>query len=80
MHSEQLTKYRQEYDAQIQNLQSRIQELEELNTNLQGFTSISLPKHSNFSFSADQLQKSMEEQKDLVSFLVIYQKNLIYSS
>ena len=38
-HAEQLTKYRQEYDAHIQKLQSRVQELEQLNANLQGFTS-----------------------------------------
>jgi hypothetical protein len=36
MYSEQITKYRQEYDQQIQKLQSRIKELEEWNENHQG--------------------------------------------
>lgn len=73
MHAEQLTKYRQDYDAQIQKLQSRVQELEELNTNLQGFPSASFSNHSNSFISADLLQKSMEEQKELVNFFFILQ-------
>ena len=50
MYTEQISKHRQEYDAQIQKLQSRIQELEELNTNLQGFTPLSSLSIPTFPF------------------------------
>ena len=62
-YAEQITKCRPEYDAHIQKLQSRIQELEQLNANLQGFISVF--------FSADELRKSMEVQKEVVSFFLV---------
>ena len=70
-YAEQITKCRPEYDAHIQKLQSRIQELEQLNANLQGFTSNSFhlkTLHLRLFFSADELRKSMEVQKEVVRF------------
>jgi prefoldin subunit 5 len=50
MYSEQITQCRQQYDEQIQKLQSRIKELEEWNTSHQGLMLLIYETFSSNSF------------------------------
>ena len=74
MYSEQITQYRREYDEKIQQLQSRIKELEDWNEAHQGLVSTRLQcrvnTRSRLFSSDDELRKSMEVQKEVVCFFL----------
>jgi hypothetical protein len=73
MYSEQITKCRQEYDEQIQKLQSHIKELEGWKENHQGFIYFPSKYFPKILFLIeDELRKTMEVQKDVVCFLFYF--------